>query len=93
MTKTCFFRVLLPVAAILAPLTGFTVDAEPPAPRFSVANMDPTVDPRADFGQYAAGKGDDDKDRNYPQRNTGRKKPGSGALKGWAALPRLIIHR
>ena len=28
---------------------------EPPAPRFSVANMDPTVDPRVDFARYAAG--------------------------------------
>ena len=55
MPKTRFFRVLLPVAAILAPLTGFTADAEPPAPRFSVANMDPAVDPRVDFGRYAAG--------------------------------------
>jgi putative endopeptidase len=29
--------------------------AEPPVPRFSIANMDPTVDPRVDFARYAAG--------------------------------------
>jgi putative endopeptidase len=55
MPKTRFFWVVLPVSTILAPLTGFAAEAEPPAPRFSVANMDPTVDPRVDFGRYAAG--------------------------------------
>jgi putative endopeptidase len=30
-------------------------DTEPPVPRFSVANMDLSVDPRVDFARYAAG--------------------------------------
>ena len=30
-------------------------DSAPPAPRFSVAWMDRSVDPRVDFGQFAAG--------------------------------------
>ena len=36
-------------------LPAAAADAEPPAPRFSVANMDLTVDPRVDFARYAAG--------------------------------------
>jgi putative endopeptidase len=38
----------LPAAELKAP-------AKPVAPRFSVAHMDPTVDPRADFARYAWG--------------------------------------
>jgi putative endopeptidase len=39
----------------LMPRRAAAEETEPPAPRFSVANMDPTVDPRVDFGRYAAG--------------------------------------
>ena len=40
----------------LLPRLAAAADTEPPAPSFSVAYMDPTVDPRVDFGRYAAGR-------------------------------------
>jgi putative endopeptidase len=50
---------LLPVCLLLwlgaGPLAIVAADTEPPAPSFSVTHMDPTVDPRVDFGRYAAG--------------------------------------
>ena len=45
------------VFLVVAPFLVAATDsaAEPPVPRFSIANMDPTVDPRVDFARYAAG--------------------------------------
>ncbi|MBI2516204.1 MAG: M13 family metallopeptidase [Opitutae bacterium] len=51
-------RSLLPMLCLCAaawPLLRAAEPAKPVAPRFSAANMDPTVDPRVDFAHYAFG--------------------------------------
>ena len=55
MKKSRFLPVFLLLGLSCGPLGIRAADTEPPAPRFSVANMDLTVDPRADFARYAAG--------------------------------------
>jgi putative endopeptidase len=51
----CAAGVLLALGPALAAAAFADSVAEPPVPRFSIANMDPTVDPRVDFARYAAG--------------------------------------
>jgi putative endopeptidase len=56
MKKSHFFPVCLLLSLGFGPLGIMAADdTEPPVPRFSVANMDLTVDPRANFARYAAG--------------------------------------
>ena len=47
--------VLLKVTPALVAAVAADSAAEPPVPRFSIANMDLSVDPRVDFARYAAG--------------------------------------
>jgi len=55
MKKSRFLPVFLLLGLGGAPLGIRAADPEPPVPRFSVANMDLSVDPRVDFARYAAG--------------------------------------
>ena len=55
MKKLRLFPACLLLCLGVGPLGIVAADTEPPAPSFSVAYMDPTVDPRVDFGRYAAG--------------------------------------
>ncbi|HUL54488.1 MAG TPA: M13 family metallopeptidase [Opitutaceae bacterium] len=58
-----FHRLLSPAPVLALTLSPCVLprlaaadDIEPPAPSFNAAYMDPTVDPRVDFGRYAAGR-------------------------------------
>jgi putative endopeptidase len=55
MKKPRFLPVFLLLGLSGGPLGIMAADSEPPMPRFNVANMDLTVDPRVDFARYAAG--------------------------------------
>jgi putative endopeptidase len=55
MTQSRFLRIVVPASTLFVSLAALAEETEPPIPRFSVAHMDLSVDPRVDFAKYAAG--------------------------------------